>query len=156
MLINGIPISILAENSMREQSVISFLRAALLCLWAYDIGLEPLGDPLPPSLQSIASEAGANPIFSGVDPLAALTDNLNQHIVAEAFKPRAPAPWELNAFAPSPTIPEEDSFTFTERDELPRRQSSRLPSQAIEGQHLCAIMHSGVLHSQRIVVPHLY
>ena len=86
-------------------------------------------------LQSVASEAGgANPIFSGVDPLAALTDNLNQHIVAEAFKPKAPAPWEINAFEPPTTIPEEDSLAHLEREVLPSRRSSRLPSQAVDGE----------------------
>ena len=86
-------------------------------------------------LQSVVSEAGANPILNAVDPLAALTDNLNQHIVAEAFKPRAPAPWEINSFAPPSTIPEEDSFAVSEtvHETLPTQRSSRLPSQALPG-----------------------
>lgn len=82
----------------------------------------------------MVSEVGANPIFSGVDPLAALTDNLDKQIVADAFKPRAPAPWEVNAFEPPSTIPEDDSFGLGDREVLPSRRSSRLPSQAIDGQ----------------------
>lgn len=81
----------------------------------------------------MVSEAGANPIFSAADPLAALTENLDQHIVAEAFKPRAAAPWEVNTFEPPTTIPEEESFTFADRETLHRRQSSRLPSQVVDG-----------------------
>ena len=91
------------------------------------------------------SEAGANPIFSGVDPLAALTDNLDKQIVADAFKPRAPAPWELNAFEPPTTIPEDDSFGIQNREVLPTRRSSRLPSQAIEG-HFSQTLQLLLLH----------
>lgn len=54
-------------------------------------------------LQSMRSDTGT-PLFGGADPLAALTDNLGQHLAQQAFKKRAPAPWEL---APAP-IPEEE------------------------------------------------
>ena len=52
--------------------------------------------------------------LGGPDPLAALTDNLNQHITAEAFKPRAPPPWETNTFQPPVPIPEEASSNENE------------------------------------------
>lgn len=86
-----------------------------------------------PVLQSVMSEVNANPILNGVDPLAALTDNLNQHIVAEAFKPKAPAPWEVTSFATPSTIPEDESFGFANHETLPRQMSSRLHSQVIPG-----------------------
>lgn len=62
-------------------------------------------------LQSLLE--GANSFLAGPDPLAALTENLNQHITAEAFKPRPPAPWELQATA---TIPEEPGYGHADSD----------------------------------------
>ena len=55
-----------------------------------------------------------NPFLAGPDPLAALTKNLDQHITAEAFKPRAPAPWESNAFQAPVTIPEDEHVEWTD------------------------------------------
>lgn len=63
-------------------------------------------------LQSVVLE-GANSFLAGPDPLAALTENLNQHITAEVFKPRPPAPWELQ---PPATIPEEPGYGYAESE----------------------------------------
>lgn len=76
--------------------------------------------------------------LAGPDPLAALTSNLNQHITAEAFKPRAPAPWETNAFQTPDTIPEGETVEYGDQLE----DMYRTESYAAEpGQEYAGLSH---------------
>jgi hypothetical protein len=100
------------------------------------------------------SEGGgaSTPLFAGADPLAALTENLNQHITSEAFKPRAAAPWELNTFDPPSTIPEEETFGFADREASGSRRVSREVSQQIPGGfcNLCTKSYPDLLGFTRL------